>query len=160
MERAPDGTIVLDDVDRDILDVLAEDGRISNVELADRVGLSPSPCLRRVRRLEDADVILGYRAIVAPEHVDRGLTVWTAVRMRVHERGLVERIEKEVVELPGVTEVHHVAGDWDYLLRVEVADLPAYNRFTRDVLPRLPGIGYVTSFFSLATLRDDDRGIG
>lgn len=151
--------IELDDTDRDILAVLEQDGRISNVDLAARVGLSPSPCLRRVRRLEEAGVILGYRALVAPEHSAQPLTVWTGVRMRVHERGLVERIESEVVDLPGVTEVHHLAGDFDYLLRVEVADLPEYDRFTRDVLPRIPGLGHVTSFVVMGTLRDDDRGI-
>ncbi len=160
VERTADGTVLLDETDREIVRVLRADARISNVELADRVGLSPSPCLRRVRRLEEAGVLLGYRAVVAAEHLDRGLTVWTAVRMRVHERGLVERVEAEVVSLPGVTEVHHLAGDWDYLLRVEVADLSAYDRFTRDVLPRMPGIGHVTSFVVLNTLRDDDRGVG
>lgn len=149
----------LDDTDRDILAVLREDGRISNVDLAARVGLSPSPCLRRVRRLEEAGVILGYRALVAPEYSDQPLTVWTGVRMRVHERGLTERIESEVVDLPVVTEVHHLAGDYDYLLRVEVSDLAEYDRFTRDVLPRIPGLGHVTSFVVMSTLRDDDRGI-
>lgn len=153
-------TVELDDVDRAILDVLQEDGRISNVDLAERVGLSPSPCLRRVRRLEEEGVLLGYRAVVAPEHLERSLTVWTAMRMRVHERGLIERIEAEVTELPFVTEVHHLAGDWDYLLRVEVPDLQAYDRFTRDVLPRIPGIGFVTSFVVMSTLLDVDRGIG
>ena len=131
----------LDETDRDILAVLREDGRISNVDLAARVGLSPSPCLRRVRRLEEEGVILGYRALVAPEYGSRPL------------------IESEVVDLPVVTEVHHLAGDYDYLLRVEVADLPEYDRFTRDVLPRIPGLGHVTSFVVMSTLRDDDRGI-
>lgn len=151
--------VELDDTDRDILAVLAEDGRISNVDLAARVGLSPSPCLRRVRRLEREGVILGYRAMIAPAYTAQPLTVWTGVRMRVHERGLVDRVESEVLDLPGVTEVHHLAGDFDYLLRVEVADLTEYDRFTRDVLPRIPGLGHVTSFVVMSTLRDDDRGL-
>lgn len=159
VERDVDGRAVLDEVDRDILEVLAEDARISNVDLAARVGLSPSPCLRRVRRLEEAGVLLGYRAVIAPEHVERGLTVWAAIRMRIHERGLVAEVERSIANLPGVTEVHHVAGDQDYLLRVEVADLQAYDRFTGEVLPRVPGIGHVTSFVVLRTMRDDDRAI-
>ncbi len=160
METTSQGLAVLDDTDRAIVAILRDDARISNVELADRVGLSPSPCLRRVRRLEEEGVLLGYRAVIAPAYDERGLSVWVGVRVRVHEHGLVQRIEEEVVRLPGVTEVHDLAGDWDYLVRVEVPDLAAYHRFTRDVLPRLPGIGHVTSFVVLATLRDDDRGIG
>lgn len=149
----------LDDIDRAILAELEADGRLSNVELADRVGLSPSPCLRRVRRLEEAGVIRGYRAVVAPEVDDRGLVVIAMVRLRVHDRDLVTKFEQHVVRMPGVREVEHLAGDHDYMLRIEVADLAAYDHFTREVITRAPGVGSVTSHVVLSTLLDPDRGI-
>lgn len=149
----------LDEIDRRILDELTADGRLSNVELAARVGLSPSPCLRRVRRLEESGVILGYRALLDPELADRGMTAYAQVKLRAFERELNRRFEKEVQELEMVTEVHHLAGDIDYLLRVEVADLKAYDDFIRQTITRLPGVAQVTSTIVLSTLKDDDRGI-
>lgn len=149
----------LDDTDRAILHELSRDGRLSNVELADRVGLSPSPCLRRVRRLEEEGVIRGYRAIVDPAVADRGLTVFALVRLRVHERPLVAKFETLVIDLPGVVSIHHLAGDYDYLLRIELADLAAYDHFTRDVISGLPGVGSITSLVSLSALVDELHGI-
>lgn len=149
----------LDDIDRQILAELEGDGRLSNVDLADRVGLSPSPCLRRVRRLEEAGVIRGYRAVIDPAYTGRGLTVFTLVRTRVHDRALVERFEELVVELDGVAGVHHLAGDWDYLVRVELPDLAAYDHFTREVVTRVPGIGQIHSLIVLHTLMDEARAV-
>jgi Lrp/AsnC family transcriptional regulator, leucine-responsive regulatory protein len=160
VSTTPVPDVELDEIDRRIVAALAEDGRLTNVELADRVGLSPPPCLRRVRRLEEAGVILGYRALVHPGVVGRGLTVFASLRMRFHDRELVGRIEALICDLPGVTEVHHLAGDADYLVRVEVADLAEYDHFTRDVITRLPGIGHVTSHVVLDTMLDLDRGVG
>ncbi|MFP5309599.1 MAG: Lrp/AsnC family transcriptional regulator [Actinomycetes bacterium] len=160
MSTTPVPDVELDEIDRRIVAALAEDGRLTNVELADRVGLSPSPCLRRVRRLEEAGVILGYRALVHPGVVGRGLTVFASLRMRFHDRELAERLESMITGLEGVTEVHHLAGDADYLLRVEVADLAEYDHFTRRVITQLPGIGHVTSHVVLDTMLDLDRGVG
>ncbi len=153
------GAVTLDDIDRQILAELAEDGRLSNVELADRVGLSPSPCLRRVRRLGEDGVIRGYRAQVDPSLVERGMTAYASIRLRAHERELNRRFEEGARQLPMITEIHHLAGDVDYLLRVEVADLREYDRFTREVITGLPGVGQVTSTIVLSTLKDEDRGI-
>jgi Lrp/AsnC family leucine-responsive transcriptional regulator len=151
--------IELDDIDRHILAELSDDGRLSNVELADRVGLSPSPCLRRVRRLEEAGVIRGYRAVIDEAYTERGLTAWVLVRTRVHEHELTQRFESRIVRLDGVSEVHHLAGDWDYVLRVEVDDLEAYDHFTREVMTNVPGIGQIHSLIVLSTLLDEDRAI-
>jgi Lrp/AsnC family transcriptional regulator, leucine-responsive regulatory protein len=90
----------VDDVDRSILAVLDMDGRISNAELADRVGLSPSPCLRRVRRLEESGVIRGYRAVIDPSAIGRGLRVFAGVRLIRHARADVVAFERAVVRLP------------------------------------------------------------
>ncbi|MFD6492356.1 Lrp/AsnC family transcriptional regulator, partial [Streptomyces sp. NPDC060188] len=112
----------MDEVDRLILAELERDGRISNNELASRVGLSPSPCLRRVRQLEESGVIRGYRALVDPAAVGRGLRVFAGVRLMRHVRADVVAFEREVMKLSEVIACHHITGNLDYLLQVEVAD--------------------------------------
>ncbi|MFI6097720.1 Lrp/AsnC family transcriptional regulator [Lentzea sp. NPDC051213] len=143
----------MDEVDRAILTVLQKDGKISNADLAERVGLSPSPCLRRVRRLEDTGVIRGYQAIVDPTVVDRGLRVIAGVRLARHSRADVVAFERAIVQLPEVVFTHHVTGNFDYLLQVEVADLPAYEAFHANRLASLPGVATVNSYVTMKTLR-------
>lgn len=138
-----------------ILAVLEADGRISNAELAARVGLSPSPCLRRVRRLEDSGVIWGYRAVVDPAVVGRGLRVFAGVRLGRHGRAEVVAFERAVVALSEVIACHHVTGNYDYLLDVEVADLPAYEHFHANRLAGLPNVAAVTSYVTMKTLSSD-----
>jgi len=145
----------MDEVDRSILAVLAEDGRISNAELATRVGLSPSPCLRRVRRLEETGVIRGYRALIDPAAVGRSLRVFAGVRLVRHARPDVVAFERAVIRLPDVVHCHHVTGNYDYLLEVEVADLPAYEDFHANRLANLPGVAAVTSYVTMKTLSAD-----
>ncbi|HZX07115.1 Lrp/AsnC family transcriptional regulator [Kribbella sp.] len=142
----------MDDVDRAILVALEKDGRISNADLAEQVGLSPSPCLRRVRRLEEAGVIRGYRAVVDPAAVGRGLRVIAGVRLVRHARTEVVAFERAVLRLAEVVQAHHVTGNFDYLLQVEVADLPAYEDFHANKLADLPGVAAVTSYVTMKTL--------
>ncbi|MGW7420540.1 Lrp/AsnC family transcriptional regulator [Streptomyces sp. NPDC054813] len=142
----------MDDVDRSILAVLEKHGRISNAELAARVGLSPSPCLRRVHRLEETGVIRGYRAEIDPAALGRSLRVFAGVRLMRHNRGDVAAFERAVVQLPEVVHVHHVTGNYDYLLQVEVADLPAYEAFHANRLADLPGVATVSSYVTMKTL--------
>jgi Lrp/AsnC family leucine-responsive transcriptional regulator len=139
-------------VDRSILAVLETDGRINNAELAARVGLSPSPCLRRVRRLEETGVIRGYRAVIDPAAVGRGLRVFAGVRLVRHARADVVAFERAVVRLTEVLYSHHVTGNYDYLLQVEVADLPAYEDFHANRLANLPGVAAVSSYVTMKTL--------
>jgi Lrp/AsnC family leucine-responsive transcriptional regulator len=145
----------MDEVDRSILAVLEVDGRISNAELAARVGLSPSPCLRRVRRLEETGVIRGYRALIDPAAVGRGLRVFAGVRLVRHGRTEVLAFERAVIRLPEVVHCHHVTGNYDYLLHVEVADLPAYEDFHTNRLAGLPSVAAVTSYVTMKTLSAD-----
>jgi Lrp/AsnC family transcriptional regulator, leucine-responsive regulatory protein len=145
----------MDEVDRTILTELEKDGRISNADLAERVGLSPSPCLRRVRRLEATGVIRGYRALVDPAVVGRGLRVFAGVRLVRHARADVVAFERAVVRLPEVVHTHHVTGNFDYLLQVEVADLPAYEDFHANRMASLPGVATVTSYVAMKTLSAD-----
>ena len=142
----------MDDVDRSILDVLDQDGRISNAELAERVGLSPSPCLRRMRRLERTGVIRGYRAVIDPAAINRSLKVLVGVRLVRHARTDVVAFENAVIELPEVQCTYHVAGNFDYILQVEVADLPAYEDFHAHRLAALPSVAAVTSYMTMKTL--------
>jgi len=142
----------VDEVDRSILVVLERHGRISNSELAARVGLSPSPCLRRVRQLEEVGVIRGYRALIDPAAIERGLRVFAGVRLVRHPRAEVVAFETGVIHLPGVVACHHITGNFDYLLQVEVADLPAYEHFHANELAALPGVATVTSYVTMKTL--------
>ncbi|XVV39167.1 Lrp/AsnC family transcriptional regulator [Streptomyces sp. CA-100214] len=142
----------MDDMDRAILAVLERNGRISNNELAAEVGLSPSPCLRRVRNLEESGVIRGYRAVVDPVAVGRGLRVFAGVRLVRHTRAEVVAFEQGVMEVAGVTACHHITGSFDYLIQVEVADLPAYEEFHATQLAALPGVATVNSFVIMKTL--------
>jgi Lrp/AsnC family transcriptional regulator, leucine-responsive regulatory protein len=142
----------MDEVDRSILAVLERHGRISNNELAARVGLSPSPCLRRVRQLEESGVIRGYRALIDPAAVGRGLRVFAGVRLMRHTHADVVAFEGGVTGLPQVVACHHITGSFDYLLQVEVADLPAYEDFHANQLAALPAVATVNSFVIMKTL--------
>ncbi|MGW5124017.1 Lrp/AsnC family transcriptional regulator [Streptomyces sp. NPDC004069] len=142
----------MDEVDRAIVAVLEQEGRISNSELAARVGLSPSPCLRRVRHLEETGVIRGYRAVVDPAAVGRGLRVFAGVRLVRHVRADVAAFESAVMRLAEVRACHHITGSFDYLLHVEVADLAAYEDFHAGRLASLPGVATVNSFVIMKTL--------
>jgi Lrp/AsnC family leucine-responsive transcriptional regulator len=142
----------MDDIDRSILRVLLADGRINNADLAARVGLSPSPCLRRVRRLEETGMIRGYAAIVDPVAVGRGLRVFAGIRLVRHTRADVLAFENAVVELDEVVHCHHITGNFDYLLDIAVADLPAYERFHAHRLAALPAVASVTSYVTMKSL--------
>jgi Lrp/AsnC family leucine-responsive transcriptional regulator len=142
----------VDDIDRAILTVLERDGRISNADLAAAVGLSPSPCLRRVRRLEDDGIIIGYGARIRPDALDRGLRVFAGVRLSRHARDAVAAWETAILQLPEVVACHHVTGTFDYLLQVEVANLAAYEHFHAEGLAGLPELGAVTSFVVMKSL--------
>ncbi|MBP2320352.1 Lrp/AsnC family leucine-responsive transcriptional regulator [Kibdelosporangium banguiense] len=142
----------MDEVDRAILAALEKDGRISNADLAEQVGLSPSPCLRRVRRLEETGVIRGYRAVIDPAAAGRGLRVIVGVRLARHARADVVAFERAIVQLSEVVVTHHVTGNFDYLLQVEVADLPAYEDFHANRLAGLPGVAIANSYVAMKTL--------
>ncbi|MFJ8042783.1 Lrp/AsnC family transcriptional regulator [Kitasatospora sp. NPDC096147] len=134
----------MDRIDRDILRELQRDGRLSNQELAQRVGLTPSPCLRRVRQLEEDGVIEGYRAVVNPEAVGRGFEVLVSVEVR-REREAVEAFEAALQDIPDVIEAYRLFGSPGCLLRIAVADLKAYERLWIEKLTTLVGVTEVNS---------------
>ena len=138
-----------DRTDRRILQVIQEDARISNTELADRIGLSPSPCWRRVRTLEDNGVIERYVTLVNAKAVGLPITVFATVALQKQVEPALESFEKAVMERPEVMECNLMTGEFDYLLRVVVPDLVAYERFLMDHLTRIKGIASIKSSFSL-----------
>lgn len=130
----------LDATDRRILRALQRDGRLQNIELAKQVGLSPSPCLRRVRLLEEAGVIERYVALVNPLKVNAAVTLFVRVWLSGQDEVTVDRFIDAVRELPEVLECHLMAGDCDFLLRVVASDLETYRQFQSKHLARIQGV--------------------
>lgn len=139
----------LDSMDRRILASLQGDGRITNNELAERVGLSPSPCLRRVRQLEAAGVISGYVALLDPEALGLGVTAFVRVRLDGQDDRHLAIFEEAIAGLPEVMECYLMTGESDYQLRVLVGSLSEFEDFLRQKLTRTPGVSQVTSSFAL-----------
>ena len=131
----------LDAIDRKILGVLQQDGRKSIAELAEQVGLSPSPCLRRVRMLEEAGIIARYVAVLDQQSVGLPVSVFVSIKLESQREEALDRFAKAIARWPEVLECYLMTGPRDYLLRVVVADLAAYERFLKQKLTRLSGIG-------------------
>ncbi|TNC82206.1 MAG: AsnC family transcriptional regulator [Oleiphilus sp.] len=129
-----------------ILRILSEEGRISNAELAERVGLSPSACLRRVQELERSEVIKGYRAVLNPTAMGVGFTAYIAVGLSDHTKNSQEAFQEAIVRSEEVIECHNITGSFEYLLRVETEDLAAYKVFHTDVLGTLPQVNSITTY--------------
>ncbi|MFD5701097.1 Lrp/AsnC family transcriptional regulator [Streptomyces lasiicapitis] len=147
----------MDRIDRAILRELQNDGRLSNQELAQRVGLSASPCLRRVRQLEQDGVIHGYRAVVDPEAVGRGFEVLVSIEVR-RDRATVEAFEAALQDIPDVIEAYRLFGSPGCLLRIAVADLAAYERLWIERLTSLDGVSEVNSQIIMKRVKEP-RGL-
>ena len=143
----------LDRIDRLILRELQQDGRLSNQELADRVGLSPSPCLRRVRHLEQAGVIEGYRAVVSAKSVDLTITAFVRLRLASHEGTTVDAVEERLRAIPHIVEAHLLAGDWDYLVRIVTSSFDAYERLLREHLRGIPSLASIDTTFAFGVTK-------
>ncbi len=145
----------IDRYDRQILQVLQDDGRISNQDLADRIGLSPSPCLRRVRALEEAGIIAGYRALLDARKLGLTLMALIHISMDRHTPERFENFEAEVRALPEIIECLLITGqDADYQLKVVVRDMDAYQELLLDRITRIPGVTGVHSSFVLRRVVD------
>ena len=144
-----------DDIDDRILRVLVRDGRISNLALSDRVGLSPSACLRRVAALEKNGTITGYRATLSAEKMGVGFVAYITVGLNSHTKASQEAFERALIRAPEVRECHNITGSVEYLLRVEVPDLAAYKVFHTDILGTLPQINTITSYVVMGSPKDD-----
>ncbi|NRA30029.1 MAG: Lrp/AsnC family transcriptional regulator [Parvularculaceae bacterium] len=145
----------IDDINRRILSTLRADGRISNADLAERVGLSASACLRRVQELERQGVISGYRAVLDNSARGIGFVVMVGVGLSTHTQKVQADFERAMKAAPEVTECHNVTGPIEYLLRVEVEDLEAYKAFHTDCLGALPHVSSISSYVVMASPKDE-----
>ena len=145
--------ITIDMMDRKILAALQENGRIQNTELAAKVGLSPSPCLRRVRILETEGVIAGYKALIDGRAVDLPLIIFVRVALERQDKTGVDRFSKAIVAAPAVMECYLMAGTYDFLLKVSVRDLEDYQRFQMQHLTREVGVSNVITEIPLKKVK-------
>ena len=139
----------LDDIDRHILRELQADGRMTNIELAHRVGITPPPCLRRVRALEAAGLIRGYHADLVPEALGFGVTVFAQVGLASQAEADLQAFEELVRGWPEVREAHMLAGETDFLLKIVAADWDSYQRFLSANLTAAPNVSHVKSALML-----------
>lgn len=144
----------MDRIDDRILRELAAEGRLSNAALAERVGLSPSACLRRVQALERDGVIRGYRAVLDRGRMGLGFVAYVSVGLSRHTKGAQEAFERAMAGAPEVVECHNVTGGVEYLLRVEAADLAAYKRFHTDHLGTVPEVAAITTYVVMGSPKD------
>ena len=145
----------MDGIDQKILALLQEDGRLTLTELASRVGLSVSPCHRRLRELERNGVIRGYRAVVDAESLGLMFEVLAFVTMRQEDRDTLLAFEERLAAIPEVLQAERLFGDPDYLLRIVTADLAAYAQLEDDVLSALPGVQRLTSTLVMKRIVDE-----
>ena len=130
----------LDRIDKNILVELQKDGRLSNVELSKRVGLSPTPCLERVKRLEADNFITGYKAELNPVKLEAALLVFVEITLTRTSPDVFDQFSKAVQDLEVIQECHLVSGDFDFLLKTRVPDMAAYRELLGDTLLRLPSV--------------------
>jgi DNA-binding Lrp family transcriptional regulator len=135
----------LDRIDRQILRLLQGDGRMTNIELAGRVGISPPPCLRRMRALEAAGLIRGYHADLAPEPLGFAVTVFAQIGLQSQAEADLKAFEELVLTWPEVREAHMLAGETDFLLKILAPDWDSYQRFLSARLTAAPNVGHVKS---------------
>lgn len=143
----------LDEIDRNILRQLQDNARLSNAELAERVGLSPSPCWQRVKRLEDSGFIQGYVAILDHKQLGMPDTIIIEVTLERHDDEVIERFGRALTDLPEILEAYLTTGEYDYFIKVAINGTEGYERFLREKLYRIPGIRHTRSCFALRCLK-------
>lgn len=144
---------VLDKTDRQILRLLQHDASIPIQRIADEVGLSVNPCWRRIRRMEAEGIIHARVALVDPERVGLGLTVYVRVKTREHSAAWARRFLDVIAAMPEILECHRIGGDVDYLLKVVVPDMVGYDRTYKELIQRLPALADVSALFSMERLK-------
>jgi DNA-binding Lrp family transcriptional regulator len=141
----------IDQIDRDILELLQADGRMTNVDLAQRVGLTAPPCLRRVRTLEETGVIKGYHADLSPQALGWPITVFAMVSLKSQAEADLQAFEAHVAALPQVRECHMLNGEIDFILKVVARDLPSFQAFLTEKLTSAPNVASVKTSLTIRT---------
>ncbi|NMH60713.1 Lrp/AsnC family transcriptional regulator [Alteromonas ponticola] len=147
----------IDSYNKRILSELQKNARVSNAELADLIGLSPSACLRRVQDLENKGVIAGYRVVLDEKLLGNGFTAYVAVGLKSHSKSSQEAFEDAVSGASEVRECHNVTGAFEYLLRVETSDIDAFKRFHTDVLGSIPQVNTISTHVVMESAKDERR---
>jgi Lrp/AsnC family transcriptional regulator len=148
---------VLDKIDRDILSILQWDASLPIQQIADQVGLSVNPCWRRIRRLEAEGIIRGRVALLDPEKVGLGLTIFVRVKTREHSAAWAEKLAAVIASMDEISECHRIGGDVDYLLKVTVPDIAGYDRVYKELIARVPNLTDVSALFSMERLKSSTR---
>lgn len=147
----------LDRIDRKILSELQANGRISYVDLGNLVGLSTSPCLERVKRLEKDGYITGYTATVNPNLLDAGLIVYVEIKLEYDNKQIFEQFKRAALQMPYLLECHLLSGDFDYLMKIRVADMASYRELLGDILRDLPGVRDTRSYMVMEVIKESTR---
>ena len=147
--------IELDRFDRSIVTVLAEDGRISITDLAKRIGLSKSPTQTRLKRLEEAGYIRGYRAVLDPIRLGLDHVAFVEVRMVDTREGTLARFNAAITTIPEIEQAHLIAGNFDYLLKVRTQDMPSYRRVLAEKVSTLPGVASTSTFVAMEAVKEE-----
>lgn len=145
----------MDAIDKKILRTLSRQGRLTNAELAEQVGLSPSPCWTRMKRLEQGGIIKGYAAVLDQAALGLPDTVFIEVMMERHDEAQLQRFEAAVKDIPEILECHLVTGEYDYVIKAAVGGTAGYERLLRDRLYRLPGVRHTRTSFALRSLKQE-----
>ena len=146
----------IDESDRKILAAVQADGRITAQALAERVGLSPSPCARRLRLLEEAGIIKGWAAVIDPAKVGLAISAFASVKLELQREEHLDRFAQAIADWPEVADCYLMTGRHDYLLRIVVEDLAAYERFLMHKLTRLKGVASIETSFALGQMKRSD----
>lgn len=144
----------LNTIDRNILRVLQKNGRCTYAELSRQVGLSATPCMERVKKLEKDNVIQGYSAIINPEYLDAALVVFVQIRLLRSAQDIFEEFRNAAAALPEVQECYLVSGNFDYLIKARVANMSAYRKFYGETLLTLPGVQECTSYVVMEQVKE------
>lgn len=144
----------LDRVDRMILEILQNEGRIAISELASRVSLSTTPCSERVKRLERDGIIMGYHARLNPKLLDRNLLVFLEISLSAKSGDVFEQVAKDLMEIPEVQECHLISGDFDYLVKARLKEMSAYRRLLGDLLKKLPSSASSHSYIVMEEIKE------
>lgn len=147
----------LDRYNQQILRELKKDGRLSNIHLAEKVGLSPSACLRRVQDLEGRGIIKGYRAVIDNVKLGKGFVAFVTVGLAIHTKEAQLAFEQAIAQSDEVLECHNVTGSFEYILRVESNDLESYKSFHTDVLGDIPQVSTITTHVVMESPKDENH---
>ena len=146
--------MILKNIDKKILKEMQSDGRMTYSELAERVGLTTTPCIERVRRLEREGYIKGYAAQLNPEYLNAGMVVFVQIRLDRNSKDSFEKFKKSVAKLPLVQECYLVTGDFDFLIKARVSGMDAYRDFLEDNLLSIPGVKDSTSIVAMDVIKE------